>query len=180
MDRGTFTFLLVFVGSGIVVLGLGVGSCVMIGVRAAHEGTMESRKMQCAINLRQIGIASQLYLNDHRALPFAGDDASGHEHIQLLFDEGILDDPEVVICAISTDRVAPMADDGTIELADWTCSYLWANQPLDDSSRVRTPLAADDADHHLGGRNVLYVDGSVRWVTTTEFEEEVQPFLTAD
>lgn len=184
MDRtqGAAACTVVLVGSVLI------GSCVKEPVSVRQQ----ARKVQCASNLRQIGIAAALYLSEHRAYPFAEAGASGTprkgcEHLQILFDEGFLDDPEVVICGASIDPPPSMNADGKFALTSVSCSYIWARGPLDDASPAKTPLAADKAERdgmkgncHPGGRNVLYLDGSVKWVSTEKFEKEIRKQLTPE
>lgn len=193
----TLVELLVVISIIAVLAGL-----VMTGLMKARSA---SRRTQCANNLRQIGMASQLYLNDYRIFPFNFGDAvdrkdkpidqdedakKGFEHIQLLFDTGNLDDSNVLICGSSKDQPAGMDDDGKLvgNLRDFNCSYLWTKKARNDSDRSTLPLAADKAqkdgpreDCHTGGRMVLFVGGHVKWKTTDMLErEKILEKLTAE
>lgn len=183
MDRGVKVFLFVFVGAVLIGLGL-VGSCVLTGLIRARKA---SRRTRCANNLRQIGMASQLYLNDHKVFPFAGDDADGYEHIQLLFDGGYLHDPVAAICNASSDVPATIDVSGKCTLGPENCSYLWAKEPRNDSDPADLPLAADAHETkgpkgsvHPGGRMVLFNRFRVKWIPEEEFQEKIQPHLTTE
>lgn len=192
----TLVELLVVISIIAVLAGL-----VMTGLMKARQA---SRRTQCANNLRQIGMASQMYLNDYRIFPFnygetfdekeepidEDEDArKGFEHLQLLFETKMLDDPEVFICGASTDQPAAMSADGILEkLRPHNCSYLWTKKPRNDSDRSTLPLGADKAQKdgpgencHAGGRMVLFVGGHVKWHTTQDLEKkQTLDYLTAE
>lgn len=172
---------------------MAVGLVILVGCwRGPVTVRTQSRKVQCASNLRQIGIAAQLYLNEHRAFPFAEADASGTprkgcEHLQILFEEEVLDNPEVVVCGASLDQTAFRNAANKFTLAPANCSYIWTRSPLGDEDPGSTPLAADKAEQggpgrncHPGGRNVLFLDGSVKWVSSKIFERDIKKHLTPE
>lgn len=178
MYRSRKQVLVVLVAAVIFTLVSGCGPCV---VNVTPPAT------NCANHLRQIGMASQLYLNDHRVFPFAGEGAAGHEHIQLLFDGGYLDEPEVAVCPALSDVPTVKGASGKYTLDPKSCSYLWAKEPTNDHDLATLPLAADAQEMKApagrgptGGRMVLFVGGHVKWVPTEVFEKEIKPHLTTE
>ena len=156
------------------------------GIRAVQE---KARVAACAKNLGNIYLAAEIYMQENGRYPFPPKAAksekdsvfegettsaqSGYSAIQLMFDEGLLEDPRVVICPASLDSKAELDEDGHAHLDANTCSYAWARTRLNSSSSVLAPLAADNAqrdvrygdDNHRRGRNVLELQGSVIFKT---------------
>ena len=194
--RGTLVLILLL-GMGIgFVFGVIVGIVFGASVASIPNVRSQARKTACANNLKQIGLASQMYLNELRVFPFSaksvgapskanpGTGATGSRHIQLLFDEVFLDDPEVAICPASTDVPATRNAAGGYTLGVGTCSYLWNLQPLTWSSPADIPLATCKAekdgpgnDCHHGGRNVLLLQGNVKWISSAEFERNYKKYF---
>ncbi|MCZ6690171.1 MAG: type II secretion system protein [Planctomycetota bacterium] len=198
--RGGFTLIELLVVISIIAVLAGLVMTATMKVR------QQSRKVQCSNNLRQIGIASQLYLNDYRIFPydygvkvdkdededpFDDEDAGtqGYNHIQLLFNTNMLDNPEVVICGASTDQEASEDEEGIFRLRRMNCSYNWTKKPRGDGDRSTAPLAADrfekskdddalESNNHADGRNVLHIDGSVKWVTSKVYAKKYADLLT--
>ncbi|MCZ6691402.1 MAG: hypothetical protein O7H41_17580 [Planctomycetota bacterium] len=152
----------------------------------------ESYKVACVHNLRMIGIASQLYLNDYGTFPLASDKTdqatnessrpahSGFDHLQVIFDARFLNKSDVVICPGSEDRPATRNTNGTFTLTSDSCSYLWTRKLLSNASPATAPLAACKKDCHPEGRNLLFASGEVKWVTEEEFEKSFRKHFTAD
>jgi prepilin-type processing-associated H-X9-DG protein len=76
-----------------------------------------------------------------------------------------LDNPEVVTC--------PDASEAGLE----NPSYLWRADLPPPSDPPDAPIGADKAGYHRGGRNVLFNDGSVKWVREEVFQREIAPLL---
>jgi hypothetical protein len=117
----------------------------------------------CASNLRQIYMACFAYKDDHRAFPFAGEGARAHEHLQLLVDNGYIDDPELFVCPASkTEKRAEVDANGKFKLSENTCSYAYRKTPVKNIETVRT-LQLLLADKHMvhEGINIVITNGII-------------------
>lgn len=197
-SRAGFTLIELLVVISIIAVLAGLVMTATMKVR------QQSRKVQCASNLRQIGIASQLYLNEYRIFPFnygevsedkddpfgADEDSvsKGFQHIQLLFNDEMLDNPEVAICGASTDQPASADAQEIYQLKARNCSYNWTKRPRGDGDKSTLPLAADKREkdkspkenNHRGGRNVLNIDGSVKWLSSKAYKNTIAKYLTEE
>lgn len=77
-----------------------------------------------------------------------------------------------------------MADvvDEKYTLSDDTCAYTWISRPVSTKDKRTTPISCDkfvysDAREsgHKGGRNVVYLDGSVDFVATEQIPADALP-----
>ncbi|MCR4319102.1 MAG: DUF1559 domain-containing protein [Candidatus Brocadiaceae bacterium] len=138
-----------------------------------------ARRTQCASNLKQIGLALNMYANDNgEAFPTTSGSDDAPEELQSLgklFD-AYLTDRKVFRCtsdtAVSESSVLSLTTTNTSFIAS-TCSYGY-----DDNHTATmdpgTAIAADrlgtsttlSANHGQKGQNVLYIDGHVEWKGT--------------
>lgn len=146
-----------------------------------------ARRTQCASNLKQIGLAINMYSNDNNgAFPTggnAGSTASASttaatelESIGKLFDAYITD-RKVFRCtsdtAVSETSVLTLTTTPSTFLAS-TCSYGYDDNHI-SSDDPGTAIAADakgtgttlSDNHNQKGQNVLYLDGHVEWKGTS-------------
>ena len=148
-----------------------------------------ARRTQCASNLKQIGLAINMYSNDNNgAFPTVSASAASTEMQSLgqLFDAYITD-RKVFKCSSDTGvtdasnlSISPgttTVANATFESADNSCSYGYD----DNHTSADDPGVAISADAHGGtggtaalsnnhaskGQNVLYIDGHVEWKGTT-------------
>ncbi len=123
-----------------------------IAVMARRRMYSGMNKDDCQNNLRMIGVAVQVYWQDHHQYP--GD-------LQTVFQTGMLN-PPTFTCPSSSD-VLP-AD--SVIGARGTCSYVYVGGSFGKEAQVDSVIALEDpANHDLDGGNVLYGDGHVEWVT---------------
>lgn len=101
-------------------------------------------KVQCANNLREIGLAMYIYAREH--------DGRFPPSIEKLYEENYLGDRRTVDCPASSTQGAPDAPD-----------YIYT-PGLSARDRSDLVLVRDSKGNHAkGGGNVLYVDGTVDW-----------------
>jgi len=157
-------------------------------------GIREARKAECSHNLRQVGTFAMTYSGKSGTgcFPFAGAEPSrAHESLNellALYTEEL--DPELFKCSESPETFpAERDEDGSYVLGEENLSYAWVERRTKPT--VRRPLASDryvdgfedeDGVHdgHRGGMNVLWTDGSVRFVLTADLDPETMlpPGLT--
>ena len=143
---------------------------------ALMRGKEKANRAACASNLKQLHTSSMLYEQDgNRMYPFAGDGAAAYEHMQLLVDEGFIDQPKLFICPSSKDLVATVDEStGEFTLDADTISYAWAKSKLSSSSKGTKILAADKAFGeeedacHPDGINIVLVGSNVEWIKARE------------
>ena len=164
-----------------------IGILAGILLPALGRARESARRTQCASNLKQIGLAINMYSNDNSgAFPTVSGSAASAEIQSLgqLFDAYITD-RKVFKCSSDsgvTDTTVMTLTAGTATVANSsftasTCSYGYD----DNHTSTDDPGVAISADAHGGtggtaalsnnhaskGQNVLYIDGHVEWKGTT-------------
>ena len=164
-----------------------IGILAGILLPALGKARESARRTQCASNLKQIGLAINMYSNDNSgAFPTVSGSASTAEIQSLgqLFDAYITD-RKVFKCSSDggvTDTTVMTLTAGTATVANSsftasTCSYGYDDNhtSTDDSSVAISAdahggtggTAALSNNHASKGQNVLYIDGHVDWKGTT-------------
>lgn len=129
--------------------------------------TPASQVRECASNLKQIGLALDLYARRNSgSLP--GRD--GTEFLSALYECHVLEDPRVYLCPSSGETVAL-----TGRLEPRGCSYIGrrnagqACSPPTPTDAWRVLAVDRSPDHHGGSRNALFADGHVESIEEDEY-----------
>ena len=166
-----------------------IGILAGILLPALGRARESARRTQCASNLKQIGLAINMYSNDNSgAFPTVSTSAASTEMQSLgqLFNTYI-PDRKVFKCSsdggvtdagnLSISPGTATVANATFESTDNSCSYGYD----DNHTSTDDPTVAIVADAHGGtggtaalsnnhaskGQNVLYIDGHVEWKGTT-------------
>ncbi len=174
-----------------------VALLLLLAAPVAARARDDSARTGCADRLRTIAAASIAYASDHGELPHirgGRDDAPDDvgPALALLVREGYIDDASTFVCPASEDAPAEIDasavkdfafEDGDVRTTD-AFSYGWikARRPTEGSD-PRTAISADRTaganagrvGAHRDGRHVLFLDGSVRFVTLDQERDEASP-----
>src|SRR5665213_4345471 len=148
-------FVLIFcVTIGALFLG------VLLILPTLGKARPEAQRIKCASNLKNIGLAIQIYAESH------------HGHYPATFEELLVTSdltPDTFVCPESNDDRAPgdTAADQASHLRDGHyLSYVYVGGKLTTSaSNPASVVVAYEplTNHHGDGINVLFADGHVEW-----------------
>ena len=173
----------------IAIIGILAGLLLPALARAREQ----ARRAQCMSNLKQFGLALNMYAQDYNegfpivptgayitsdTLPTNTAD-DGVDALFLLYDDGYITDGNLYACPTGRPDVNPsnttggVPDTGTRDAS--CCSYAYdprhrTTHPAGTAVMADKPGSAvtdNSENHEADGQNVLYVDGHVTWYTGT-------------
>lgn len=157
-------------GAGMIAL-LVIGGLLLVGGGAAaifgpmaSRANENARRVQCASNLQQLGVALNAYAATHRQYP---------DTLERLLTAGLIQ-PSILVCPASGDTPAP-GSSPQVQIANLRLgghlSYFYTGAGLGPSA-IGSPtqiLLYEPLSHHgpgpQGGINVLYANGAVSYIT---------------
>lgn len=141
-----------YIGIAYIVISIAImASSVLPALSQARE---KARRIACAGNLKQIGVAMRMYEGEkEKRFP---------DDLATLWKNDYLTTGIVYICPSTTDTPATSADQLS---SDHHCSYLYFGKGLTEVCRGhaagQTILAADKPGNHTRFVNILFADGHV-------------------
>jgi prepilin-type N-terminal cleavage/methylation domain-containing protein/prepilin-type processing-associated H-X9-DG protein len=181
-DRRLCAFTLIELLVVIAIIGL-LAALLLPTLGASRE---RGRRATCLNNLRQIGQATHMYVNDYTRMPLTADDSgnvlwdgAAYGHYASLVGKGYLPgDPKVFYCPSAKVNAYndPTYGHQNFGVPGQTCqsSYFFRGPP--DGAPVLLGASADvsliadyfqsltGVKNHADGLNVLYADGSARYI----------------
>lgn len=156
----------------------------VFAIPACKSNRGQAYKIQCAGNMCQF-YPPAMHYSDKKGnglFPFAsGDNPRAHESLNVMLEydqEGL--DPELFKCPEGEATHAPTDEKGYFLLDASTSDYSWPGKPCKNT--VRAHLSSDkyfdgyrDSEGrvhrgHNGGMNVLWTDGSVKFVKSEDLD----------
>ena len=132
-----------------------------VGEKTTADAEQESKNRQtCINNLKQIGLGTRMYSQEHNERFPSGDGAKGLEELRA---GGYLENPKMYTCPSTSDSISVGS-----EITDDNCSYGYKGG-LTESTSVDTPLAWDKPKNHKDYGNVLFVDGHAQGYSGEEW-----------
>ncbi len=180
----------------LIVVILVIGVLVALLLPTPCRSREQARRAQCMSNLKQFGLALNMYAQDYgEAFPGFVDNkeagkvialkpGDGMKAMELLFTEGYITDPNLYKCPSDDLPVEP--SDGELGLAAAGCVGAYSPKKRNTSyaydPRHKTTHPAGTAvmadmmgeggtcspNHEGDGQNVLYIDGHVSWFAKTK------------
>jgi prepilin-type processing-associated H-X9-DG protein len=159
-------------GMGLAIAALVIAPMFLLSVipagmllPALSRAREEARRVVCKQNLLQIGLATSAYTqNNNNKLPTTGKPNDSAASLALLYP-GYLNSLQVFRCPSTVNEPAwPLTESG--------CSYQYLST-VDPNAPPNTIIAFDKDGNHMGGRNALFMDGHISWMTEDQFQSQL-------
>ena len=133
----------------------------------ADKAKEEKHRKACMNNIKQIGVALQMYAN-----VFEGKfpEASGAKGLNQLKTGGFLENPQSYICPATDNMPAAYGQPITEEC----CDYVYVGG-LSEHSDGNTPILWCKPENHKDYGNILYVNGEVKAVSGNNWLFQTKP-----
>ena len=136
---------------------------------ALSQAREKARRINCAGNLKQIGLALRMYSGDYSEQFPSGDDYVG---FNLLITGDYLPTTKVYVCPSTTTNPAPSGD--TLDAiapggANVEYDYILVGAESEDTCATSTGISRDYNDNHTKFGNVLFGDGHVKGFAGTNW-----------
>jgi prepilin-type N-terminal cleavage/methylation domain-containing protein/prepilin-type processing-associated H-X9-DG protein len=120
---------------------------------ALNSAREKARRISCASNLKQLGLALKQYAMDY------GDkfpNSPGATGLEFIRKNGYCEDPKIYVCPTTTDEAAPTGD----TLTTTYVSYAMVGG-MTESNPADSAIMADAGGNHENFGNMLFLDGHV-------------------
>lgn len=164
-----------------------IGILATILVPTITRARSKAQRSACLSNLREIGKACQMYMDDFRFFPFDGDIEGGETEaqseaacFQLLIQQNYIDDPAVFVCPASTDFGSEMTASAQASFtfgSERNWSYGYRKELTTANERSTSPISCDKRvgdnaqTNHLDGVQVLYFGNNVEWLPLSQDDQ---------
>ncbi len=139
---------------------------------ALSQAREKARRINCAGNLKQMGLAMRMYSSDYsEKFPAAGVNYTG---LEILRKNDYLTTYKVYICPSTTQD----PQTGTNALNAATNSYYYNGGESEDTCGTATGLIRDKDPNHTKFGNVLFGDGHVKGFAGTDWKSSAIGDLT--
>lgn len=130
------------------------------------HATPERKRRWCEINLGVIWHASENYVKQYNKYP------SGFEDALPFLPEDMSNKKYFLICANDTRYDYFLRDKEILNKTPVNdLSYIWLLENYHPDNRLLFPLIADKNGNHKNGRNVLFSNGDIKWLSESEFQD---------
>jgi prepilin-type processing-associated H-X9-DG protein len=156
----------------------GVLSLEAVVAKPAFERSRATaRKAVCTSNMKNLALAAQMFATDHENQLPDGDrwvaELEPYVKSQSVFQ--CPEDKSGAACSYAMNK--NLSGKSLDDLEDASLVVLFYETAKPDDNPVGDPSEAADPPRHLGGNNVAYADGHVKWLGP---EEEEQPSFEID
>ncbi len=162
-------------GKGLAVAGLSMGGVGLVGslcmasilLPSLNRAREQANRIKCASNLRQIGLAVQMYASANRgAYPASFESLLSAQYIGA----------DVFVCPSSDDTYAAGAADLS---AGGHLSYVYTGGALNFRSPPNSVVAYEPlTNHNRDGINLLHVDGTVQFIQRQFVQQKISNLKT--
>ena len=130
---------------------------------ALSQAREKARRINCAGNLKQMGLAMRMYSSDYsERFPAPNYNETG---LEILRKNDYLTTYKVYVCPSTTEDPGS----GTQSLQVGTCSYFFNANESEDTCGTATALTRDENNNHTKFGNVLFGDGHVKGFAGTDW-----------
>ena len=143
---------------------------------ALSQAREKARRINCAGNLKQMGLALRMYSSDsNEQFPTNSAGADNSASLNLLVEQGYLTSMKVYTCPSTT------TNSGTTTLQDSVLDYHYVAGMSEDDCGTATGIIKDVDTNHTNFGNILFGDGHVKgyagtsWNTTANIAWGTDP-----